>query len=462
MNNGIISVQNLKFISTPGQSTWILVEYLNQDTKRSFSKKIKISMRKCIRGEIISGISCLTCPEGFFSLSDDPNKTSTKECAICPSNAECNGGFEIFPNKGFWRKNENQTNMKNCLIAEACPGLGKYNGSKYFPLCSTGYRGDLCLLCENDYGKNSDSVCIHCKESNAQYVKFAFLTLFSLLLIVYQTSNVEKINVTSSQSRSLMKILVDHLSYSSIIISFKLDWNVISQGMFSVGDQFLTTVPKDMFNFDCFLTLAQAENKFNINFVLVSITPFLYIVPAYLLLIVYLKIKNYKSRKQNISAENVLNTFPNTTQDENTLNNNDKIGSQTTSPEQTKQDPYTKRSQIMIMMIIIFYNFFPRLMLNAVKILSCLNVDDGEQTFMESNIQVECWQGEHIGMVFYFFLLNILFWGIIVPLVITFLTSQMIKIENFTKNINIKKIIEFLTLDYKSRLYAWDLVVYFQ
>ena len=52
--------------------------------------------------------------------------------------------------------------------------------------------------------------------------------------------------------RAMVKILVDHLSYVSFISTFKIDWSSLVLDMLSVGDQYLQTVPSEMFNFECF------------------------------------------------------------------------------------------------------------------------------------------------------------------------------------------------------------------
>ena len=122
----------------------------------------------------------------------------------------------------------------------------------------------------------------------------------------------------------------------------------------------------------------------------------------------------------------------------------------------------SRNSQIFILMIIVFYNFYPRLMLNAVKILSCISIDDSDLKFMEADISSECWGTDHIIAIFLLCFSNVFIWGILTPALTLVFASKLKKIENKTSNENLKKIIDFITMDYKPNLFVWELFNYLQ
>ena len=64
-------------------------------------------------------------------------------------------------------------------------------------------------------------------------------------------------------------------------------------------------------------------------------------------------------------------------------------------------------SQFIVMAFLIFYNFYPRVMLNAVVILSCVSIDDSDLTYMEN-------------MIYYMPITNIVVWGLLTPISIFF------------------------------------------
>ena len=71
---------------------------------------------------------------------------------------------------GYWRFNENSTNFLKCPLNKACLGgenaelesLEFYSGE-----CDTGYKGPLCNLCTDDYGKIDKNRCEKCSSTTS-------------------------------------------------------------------------------------------------------------------------------------------------------------------------------------------------------------------------------------------------------------------------------------------------------
>ena len=77
----------------------------------------------------------MLCALGSYSLFGN-----TTNCLQCPDNSHCQGGYTLIsPNKGYWRANENSTNIIKCHNPDAC-----LNNN----VCSKGYIGPLCSTCD--------------------------------------------------------------------------------------------------------------------------------------------------------------------------------------------------------------------------------------------------------------------------------------------------------------------------
>jgi hypothetical protein len=81
-----------------------------------------VELRQCERGEKFTQVGkCIWC-EGSVGYSlvemKDPG-----ECRPCPNDrARCEGGYNIGPKPGYWRKNENSTNFIRCPNPKVCLG----------------------------------------------------------------------------------------------------------------------------------------------------------------------------------------------------------------------------------------------------------------------------------------------------------------------------------------------------
>ena len=92
-------------------------------TEVDLQVKVNISLRDCEIGEQFQwNGKCNSCPTNMsFSLikMDEPG-----ECKACPSDrAICNGGKDIGPLPGYWRKNNKTDNFIGCLHRPACLGM---------------------------------------------------------------------------------------------------------------------------------------------------------------------------------------------------------------------------------------------------------------------------------------------------------------------------------------------------
>ena len=294
--NGFFIFNNLKIVSPPGEKVNLTIKYIDNLYRRVISTDLETYFRRCTKGEYPTGLKCESCPKGYFSLSYDPITTNTKSCTNCPDFANCMNGHQIFPIKGFWRKDENQTLIVKCLIEDSCPGGGVFIGLSFRPSCSPGYSGNICRICEKNFGYNGEYECAICTNNPTHYLKFFLLSLLAFIWVVYQAKKSLQITIEESKKRSMIKVLVDHLSYISFLKDFQIKWSVFAITFFTVGDNYINPCPKEMFAFECFLDKdLEPIEKFIDNSTLVSFTPLFNGVVCIVILLIFELISKKKA-----------------------------------------------------------------------------------------------------------------------------------------------------------------------
>ena len=123
------------------------------------------------------------------------------------------------------------------------------------------------------------------------------------------------------------------------------------------------------------------------------------------------------------------------------------------------------------MAVIVFYNFYPRLLINAMQFLRCLEIDDSGLTYLESYPQIQCWQSDHRFYLLTICLPNIVIWGLVAPSLLLFLTVKTKKREKNIKAIfrkkfltsifNSRELLGFITMDFREEFYYWENISYY-
>ena len=99
-------------------------------------------------------------------------------------------------------------------------------------------------------------------------------------------------------------------------------------------------------------------------------------------------------------------------------------------------------------------------MLNAFQFWRCRKIDDSDTYHLDSLLTVICWGQQHMIYILYFSLTNILVWGVITPAILYIVTKKLFKSKKNKDNQSIRKLIDFITLDYKPEYFYWDLLSY--
>ena len=340
---------------------------------------------------------CVQCNLGFYSLNP------RQECTLCVNNANCPGGNEIFPIEGFWRFDENSQKIIKCNNALLCPDqiqFFKSNSTNFATVCGAGSFGKLCSNCENGYGISSDKACLIC-QANAKVI---ILAIFNFLILLYQSLVVFNVKREQSISRSLMKLMVNHTNYvtlltifSDTIFSDKL--NLI----FSLKDQVSTvgTITDGTIT-DCLINMfVEKENLVIARIAIFSFYPIIIFVilclVRFLLIFLSKLIKKNKKNKSNL------------------------------------------KMIVISCLILVIYSFYPKLVYNAFSLLKCISLDDTNKLFLEINPNIQCWENDHVKYILSIFLPNLLIYCLGWPLLLFLmlyrkkLTSLNEMIKSFTE-----------------------------
>jgi len=103
-----------------------------------------------------------SCEEVMGGVADDAPRSTLAELPL-----------EV----GFWRASGNSTDVKICMVAEACVG-----GNETDAYCREGHTGPYCNVCEDGYSKDVFGLCNSCAgEGGAGSIILTILTLILLI-----------------------------------------------------------------------------------------------------------------------------------------------------------------------------------------------------------------------------------------------------------------------------------------
>ncbi|EAR98272.2 transmembrane protein, putative (macronuclear) [Tetrahymena thermophila SB210] len=258
------------------------------------SKPIQIIaiFRQCVVGEIYKYfspqiISCYQCPEGQFSLiqpSMKQNDSQTNEqdiqvCQKCPDSASFCKGKNIVIKDGYWRSSDSSSNIFYCLnqpsncVSQIRSDVDQIQG------CIKGNIGPLCEECDyfgevwkghqysNSFTQRYD--CSECSDTSYQIAFIIIMGIFFTLYFFFSTLMfmssfmhtqtcyyLRRLNLFPISSNSIrdwsgfyLKILINYLQISSMLIYFKL--NVFPSFFGDLGNLFQSPSNKINVTINC-------------------------------------------------------------------------------------------------------------------------------------------------------------------------------------------------------------------
>ena len=270
----------------------------------------------------------------------------------------------------------------------------------------------MCSNCEQSYGKDSNGICVKCSDNISLYVRYFGLFVMSLFFLSYQGYVALKFNDISSQHRSLLKLLMNHNYYLTFLGSTSFHEQIDT--FFDFDNKYATIIPQELANFDCFLS--GYVDKENIEIFKIIIFSFFPLFICLLIVIIRLTARGISVLTESFSKK--------------------KKKIKKLSSEYFKILFFSS-------IIVTFYGFYTRLIVNTFTLLKCLSLDDSNRTYLQSDPNIQCWDSNdwHLTIIYFIFLPNLFIWclGWPITLYIILFAKKYHETKSILTNISKKK-----------------------
>jgi hypothetical protein len=201
--NGTAIFSALEPLCAPNHSLALAIAALSDSVANETA--IEFYFRACSRGEYYGERICNACENGSYSFADPGDfvlSEMTKEavCQPCPSQASHCYKDTMVLRQGYWRSDDDSTNIVECPWgAESC--LGGENNSD--ASCASGYRGPLCAICEDEHHfVSSSQTCEQCDDTSSFFDPFTVMMIalagICVLAAVYAGKNIVRQEAVTS------------------------------------------------------------------------------------------------------------------------------------------------------------------------------------------------------------------------------------------------------------------------
>ncbi|CDW85402.1 UNKNOWN [Stylonychia lemnae] len=267
--NGVYALKDIVFTGAPGENYQLSFnsdgidpdkpankDSLNQSAQNSTAAvpefDLKIGLRECQVGEKFTDAgACDQCPiEKSYSLV---KMTEPGQCKTCPTGkAVCNGGSDIGPQPGYWRKNNVTSTFIKCFNFGACLGLvSPQNDPK--GSCYTGYDGILCTDCDPGYSVTGSFQCGKCPEYAQNVFRIVAILIVGVVVIVFMIrSTLQGAADVKNITSVFQKILLNHIQLIVLTASFDFSWPQMVVNYFKTSET-VGEASNQIFSIDCFL-----------------------------------------------------------------------------------------------------------------------------------------------------------------------------------------------------------------
>jgi len=215
-----------------------------------------------------------------------------------------------------------------------------------------------------------------------------------------------------------MKITVNFLQVSTIVIQYNFDWPKFITNVVNVTNKAIPS-DKNGFSIDCIIALISGDNRYILFIKLVVTLLEPYVMWALLILtyILYLKIKSEK------------------------LIGNSKL-----------------KKNILVLFIITAFLLQPNIIQTTLEMFRCKNYtsDSDPVYYMKGDSETECWTSLHLFWSLVIALPNFVFWTILLPLIL------LLVLKKNAKNLNDPEIYARYSFVYeglKKERYYWEFLI---
>ncbi|CDW71354.1 UNKNOWN [Stylonychia lemnae] len=433
--SGMIIARDLIFTATPGYKFSISfstdgidmtkqsnIQYLKQigSNSKSLDTDIVIEVRGCSLGEqFTTAGKCVQCPEGeTYSLEI---MTKPGDCATCPlDKAVCNGGQNIGPKQGYWRRSNSSSTFIRCLYEAACLGMVEPENNP-MGSCAEGYQKILCADCIVGFSRKNEYECGKCPDQTSNIVRIVFVFLAMIVVVVFVVrSTLQGAKETGNITGIFFKILLNHIQLIMLTASFNFNWPAQVMAFFDTSKP-VAAVSTQILSFDCFLDLRTSNAQFTGNK-----APF-YDMRIFFQKLVMLGILPFVCALATIIFWRVFKIIKKT-----------EIGI---------------RSRLISTMVIVLFLIHPSIVQYMFLDFKCMDIED--ESRVVSDLEVICWSAQHRILSFFVAIPSIIVWGLGIP---AFALLMMYQVSNNLSSIDSKERYGFLFRGYKEEFYFWEIL----
>jgi hypothetical protein len=290
---------------------------------------------------------------------DEGNDLAMKEPPEAAAFHKTAGEDRIFPNMVF----RNFTFTCN-------DELGFKNGSR------------LCHACGNEYKRLGTEKCARCPDAaqNWGFMVLGALVIFVVLALIVRTTISSAGSKEKNISETIQKITLNHLQVAALAQSFPLRWPSDLQWMFEMQGA-ISTLGDHLINPDCAVVSDSEAQMFYDKQLGFACVPLFTVVFGFLFWYLRGKISKepfFRKRKTRSST--------------------------------------TPKDKFVVTICVVLYLLYPTLCQSAFRIFKCEKI--GAKTFLEADLEEECFTGRHLVYAFSLGVGQILVFVIGMPLVL--------------------------------------------
>jgi len=364
----------------------------NNNLINSLIEPLKIYIRNCSIGEIFQeDKSCYRCTPSTFSVKEPMTANPPLSCILCPQNAVCLGGDQIYPKSGSWRASVNSSLILICPIEESCLGstemllMGLYEDPDLITgKCDPKYFGIFCYSCNKGYGRlDDDSNCELCSGQAWTYVKISIGLVFIGFYVYVQATVFATMKIDNPNLAIFLRLFLNHFQILAMITLEDLGWTT-DFDVFFTFQQYFSCLYQDFFNIDC-LVQEINENLLAQKIVFIVLLPIILSLVMALVWMINFVLTVLKNR---ITKVQKFSTFI-----------SEKMG---------------------ISLLAIIFILYPEILRKCFLLLNCLVIDNSANfQVLKYSPDVVCWGKEHLLWVLAIACPGILVWGVLTPLIIS-------------------------------------------
>ncbi|CDW82348.1 UNKNOWN [Stylonychia lemnae] len=427
--NGVYVLKDIIFTGAPGENYQLSFASDGIDPDKPANKDpiiqsalnstaidfdLNISLRECQVGEKFTDAgACDPCPiEKSYSLV---KMTEPGQCKTCPtSKAVCNGGSNIGPQPGYWRKN-NVTGM--------VPPQNDPQGQ-----CYTGYAGILCADCNPGYSVTGAFQCGKCPEYAQNIFRIVAIILVGIVVIILLIrSTLQGAADVKNITSVFQKILLNHIQLIVLTASFDFSWPQIVMDYFKSSET-VGEASNQIFSVDCFLnsddgyeknknstySSAAKKNSFIVRIFYFKLAMF-GLLPLLLVVLCYIAWSLIYRKSQD------------------------------------KSILMTKATSSVVILLFLVHPNIVKYVFNA---FNCIDID-GESR-IKNDLEIVCYTKEHILWALGVALPSLIVWGLGIPF---FAFLLLLKERKTLESLITRQKYGFLYRGFKRRFFYWEIVI---